>query len=55
MARVTREMAMARKTAMVSDNNYNHDDGNNRDNNYNHKGQMLPMAKMCCQTHKSKN
>jgi hypothetical protein len=38
---------MAKKTAMASDNNGNHDDGNNSVNDNNHKGQTLPIAKMC--------
>jgi hypothetical protein len=53
MARVTQAMAMARKTAMASNDDENHDNGNDSDNKDNHKGQMLHIAKMCCQTHKS--
>ncbi len=55
LAGVVRAMAMARKTAMASNNNDNQDDGNNSNNNDDHKGLTLPIAKMCCQTHKSKN
>jgi hypothetical protein len=55
MARVTQAMAMARKMAIASEYDYNHDDGNNSDNDDHHKGQTLSIAKMCCQTHKSKN
>jgi hypothetical protein len=46
---------MVRKTVMASVNNNNHDDGDDSDNNDDHKGQMLTIAKVCCQTHKSKN
>jgi hypothetical protein len=48
-------MVMARKMVMASNNKDNHNDGDDSDNNDDHKGQMLPIAKMCCQTHKSSN
>jgi hypothetical protein len=53
MARVTQAMAMARKMVMVSNDDDNHNNGNDSNNDDNHKGQMLPIAEMCCQTHKS--
>ncbi len=46
---------MARKTAIASNDDDNHNNGDNSNNNDNHKGQTLPIAKMCCLTHKSKN
>ncbi len=48
-------MVMARKTAMASGNSDNQDDANDSNNDDDNKGQTLPIAKMCCQTHKSKN
>jgi hypothetical protein len=48
-------MGMARKMAKASNDNDNHNNGNNSKNDNDHKGQTLPLAKMCCQTHKSEN
>jgi hypothetical protein len=41
-------MAMARKMAMASNKDDNHDDMDDSNNNDDHKGQTLPLAKMCC-------
>ncbi len=46
---MVRKTMMVRKTVMMSNDDDNHDDGDDN------KGQMLPIAKMCCRTHKSKN
>jgi hypothetical protein len=56
LAGAVRAVAMARKTAMASDDDDNHDNCYDSDNDDDRPQRVKRyLAKMCCRTHKSQN